>query len=65
MSTLVQKYVALQTSPAVAKSLYVLQWILLIAWIPVTLYGLFFSPIAALHDAVHPARHGVTIVPCH
>lgn len=65
MSAVVHKLVALRVSPAAAKVLYILQWILLIGWIPFTLYGLFFSPIAPLHDAVHPARHGVTMVPCH
>jgi cobalt transporter subunit CbtB len=65
MSVAIQKLVSLQLSPTLAKILFVLQWVILLAWIPITLYGLFFSPIMALHNAVHPARHSVTIVPCH
>lgn len=65
MSTLVQKLVVLQVSPTVAKFLFILQWVILIGWIPFTLYGLFFSPITPLHDQVHPVRHSVSIVPCH
>ncbi|MFC4770246.1 CbtB domain-containing protein [Effusibacillus consociatus] len=65
MTTIAQKLFAIQVSPTLAKILYVLQWVLLIGWIPFTLYGLFFTPIAPLHDAVHPTRHSMTMVPCH
>lgn len=65
MITAIQRMSALQLSPTMIKILFVLQWVILLSWIPFTLYGLFFSPMSALHDAVHPARHSVTVVPCH
>lgn len=65
MAVAIQKLVALQVNPSLAKILFVLQWVLLVGWIPFTLYGLFFSPIEMLHNAVHPARHSLTLIPCH
>jgi hypothetical protein len=65
MISVVQKLKAFHVSKTLAKILFVLQWVLLVTWIPFTLYGLFFSPMMPLHDAVHPVRHSVTIVPCH
>jgi hypothetical protein len=65
MSIAIQRLTSISLGQNVSKIMFVLQWILLLSWIPLTLYGLFFTPIMSLHDAVHPARHSVTIVPCH
>ncbi|MDQ0875728.1 hypothetical protein QFZ77_004387 [Paenibacillus sp. V4I3] len=65
MNIAIQRLTSISIGQNVAKIMFVLQWILLLSWIPLTLYGLFFTPIMSLHDAVHPARHSVTIVPCH
>lgn len=65
MTYALSKLVAFQLNPSLTKVLFVVQWAILLVWIPITLYGLFFAPIGVLHNAVHPARHGVTVIPCH
>lgn len=65
MTVAIQKLIALQVNPTLAKFLFVLQWVVLVGWIPFTLYGLFFSPIEFLHNSVHPVRHSLTGIPCH
>jgi len=39
--------------------------ILWMAWIPLTLYMVFFAPIPDIHDGMHTLRHSTTIVQCH
>ncbi len=36
-----------------------------LAWIPLVLYVVFFSPIPDIHDGMHPIRHSSTLVQCH
>jgi len=39
--------------------------VLWMAWIPLTLYVVFFAPVPDIHDGMHPLRHSTTIVQCH
>lgn len=44
---------------------YYLEWALLLAWVPVTLYLLLFAPMPAVHDSVHAFRHAFANIVCH
>lgn len=46
-------------------TLYYLQWLLLFAWIPLTLFFVFVAPMGSVHDKVHAFRHAFANLPCH
>lgn len=55
---------ASSTAPAVATAGRGLAAVLVLCFALVLLYAAAFAPAAALHDAAHDSRHGLSF-PCH